>query len=43
MLERVSKELNDEETKNFWQIFKTAATKKADDSEIFKKAKESAF
>ena len=43
MLERVSKEFNDEETRSFWQIFKTAATKKTDDSEILKKTKESAF
>ena len=43
MLKRVFKKFNDEEIKSFWQIFKTAATKKADSSEILKKAKESAF
>ena len=43
MLERVSKKLSNEETKSFWQISKTAATKRTDDSEILKKTKESAF
>ena len=43
MLERVFKEFSDEETKSFWQISKTAATKRTDDLEILKKAKESAF
>ena len=43
MLEKVSRKFSNEKTKSFWQIFKTAATKKTDDSEILKKAKESAF
>ena len=43
MLEKVSKEFSNEETRNFWWIFKTAAIKRANSSEILKKAKESAF
>ena len=43
MLEKVFRKFSNEETKNFWQIFKTAAIKRTNDSEILKKAKESAF
>ena len=43
MLEKVSKKFSNEETKSFSQIFKTTATKRTDNSEILKKAKELAF
>ena len=43
VFERISEKFSDEETKSFWWIFKTTATKKTDNLKIFKKAKESAL
>ena len=43
MFEKISEKLSNEETKSFWWIFKTAATKRTDSLEILKKTKESAL